>query len=57
MAPRLVNVANTCSLSFELGLPGRMERYREVVQSLLAVLFIRGSASPETPPMLWICFS
>ena len=30
VALRLVNVANTCSLSFDLVLPGRMERYREV---------------------------
>jgi hypothetical protein len=26
-----VSMANTCSLSFDLVFPGRMERYREVV--------------------------
>ena len=31
VALRLVNTANTCSLSFDLVFPGRMERYREVV--------------------------
>jgi hypothetical protein len=35
-APRLVDKANTCSLSFDLGVPGRMERYREAGQPLLA---------------------
>src|SRR5690348_13236773 len=33
VALRLVNTANTCSLSFDLVFPGRMERYREVVYS------------------------
>jgi acetylornithine deacetylase len=49
VALRLVNAANTCSLSFDLVFPGRMERYREVVTAPSWLSFNRGSASPEKP--------
>src|SRR5450631_124762 len=51
VALRLVNTANTCSLSFDLVFPGRMERYREVVSAPPGRLFKRGSASPEKLPI------
>ena len=57
VARRLVNTANTCSLSFDLVLPGRMERYREVVTAPPGCLFDEAARLLKSPNWLWTRFS